>query len=113
MSFIKRRNDLVQDIVNEVEKYKSWNIQELDTWDAIHKTVNEVLQVHLTYSMMEYAEASVGLDQKNKDRIWIEVEVVWDKSRDTDAFVIFVMPDGTVKNSATLAADYDRAMGVV
>ena len=113
MSVIKRRNDLVQDIVNETEKYKSWNMLELDTWDAVHETVDEVLQVHLKYSMMEYAQASVGLDQTTKDRIWVEVEVTWDSARDADAFIIIIKSDGTFKNAASLATDYDRAMGVV
>ena len=113
MSIIKRRADLVQDIVNETSKYQSWDIQDLDTWDAVHETVDEVLQVHLKYSMMEYAQAAVGLDQTTKDRIWIEVEVTWDKSRDSDAFIIIIKSDGTFKDATSLADDYDRAMGIV
>jgi len=113
MSIIKRRADLVQDIVNETEKYKSWDILEMDTWDAVHETVDEVLQVHLKYSMMEYAQASVGLDQTTRDRIWIEVEVTWDKARDADSFIIIIKSDGTFKDPQALATDYDRAMGVV
>jgi len=62
---------------------------------------------------MEYAEAAVGLDQAHKDRIWIEVTVVWEQGRDADEFVIFLKPDGTFKDSKSLATDYDRAMGVV
>lgn len=113
MSVIKRRNDLVQDIVDQTEHFKSWNHLDLATWDAVHDKVNEILQVHLSYSMMESAEAMVGLDISNKDRIWIEIEVVWESGRDLDGFVIFLIPDGTYKDPATLAADYDRAMGVV
>ena len=113
MSVSQRRDNLVRDIVDETAQYRSWDVQDLATWDAVHHKVNEILQIHLAHSMMEYAQAEVGLDQKNRDRIWIEVEVTWEKGRDADGFVIFVKPDGTYKDPATLAADYDRAMGVV
>ena len=114
MSVLKRRNDLVQDLVNETEQYKSWDILELATWDAVHDKVNEVLQIHETYGMMDSADAMVGLDQAKQDRIWIEVDVVWEKGRDADNFVIFLIPDGHGNFSDwDLAEDYDRAMGVV
>ncbi len=113
MNVIKRKNTLVRDIVNETEQFKSWNHLDLATWDAVHNKVNEVIQAYLNSSMMEYAEAAVGLDQNNKDFIWIEIEVVWESGRDADNFIIFIRPDGTFKNLTSLAADYDRAMGIV
>lgn len=113
MSIIQQRNDLVEDIIDQTEQFKSWDHLDLATWDAVHDTVNQVLQVHLSSTTMISAEAMVGLDQKNKDRIWIEVEVVWEKGRDADGFVLFLMPDGTYKDPASVVADYDRAMGVV
>lgn len=113
MSIIQQRNDLVEDIIDETEQFKSWDHLDLATWDAVHDAVNRVLQLHLSATTMISAEAMVGLDQKNKDRIWIEVEVIWETGRDADGFVLFLRPDGTYKNPTTLAEDYDRAMGVV
>ena len=107
-SIIRRKADLVSDIVEKTKMYETWDHSQLDTWDAIQKDVDNILQVHNDMDMLEAAIAMVGLDQSTFDRTYIELEVQWDKDRDNDSFVIYVR-----STKQDLIEDYERAMGVV
>ena len=108
ISIIKRKADLVNDIIEKTKMYETWNHGELDTWDAIQNDVDNILQVHHDMDMLEAAIAMVGLDQDTFDRTYIELEVQWDKDRDNDSFVLYVK-----STKQDLVEDYERAMGVV
>ena len=108
ISIIKRKSDLVNDIIEKTKMYETWNHGELDTWDAIQNDVDNILQVHHDMDMLEAAIAMVGLDQDTFDRTYIELEVQWDKDRDNDSFVLYVK-----STKQDLVEDYERAMGVV
>jgi hypothetical protein len=108
MNHLQRKADLVKDIVEATTMYESWDHSELDTWDAIQSDVDNILQVHRDMMMLESAIAFVGLDQNTYDRTYIELEVQWDKGRDSDSFVLYVK-----SNKKDLVDDYERAMGVV
>ena len=112
-TWLKRKADLVQDIVDGTLIYRSWNHRELDTWDEIQGVVDNILEVHKDMMMLHKAVACVGLDQSTKDRTYIEVEVTWDKDRDDDAFILFVKSDGTHKTKQEHTDAYERAMGVL
>jgi len=108
MNHLQRKADLVKDIVEATTMYETWDHSELDTWDSIHEDVNNILQVHKDMMMLEAAVAFVGLDQDTFDRTYIELEVQWDKGRDSDSFVLYVK--STTQDKID---DYERAMGVV
>lgn len=108
MSIIRRKADLVNDIVEKTKMYETWDHSQLDTWDAIQSDVDNILLLHKNMDMLVAAIASVGLDQDTFDRTYIELEVQWDKDRDNDSFVLYVK-----STKQDLVEDYERAMGVV
>lgn len=112
MNFIARRADLVHDIVNLIEQYKSWNLLEIDTWNAIHEDTENVILAHEGMGMLVSGQAMVGLEQPGVPKVWIEIDVLWHVERDPDSFVLFVTPHGTEDPKGDIDA-YDRAMSVV
>ncbi len=111
-NFLSRRADLVHDIVDAVEQYKNWDLLQLDTWDKIHEDTDNVLLTHENMGMFVSAQASVGLVQPGKPKVFIEIDVLWHINHDPDTFTLFVTPTATQDPTGDIEA-YDRAMQVV
>ena len=110
-SIITRRADFVNDIVTAVEEFRSWNLLELDTWDAIHAAVDNVIMTHEGMDMFVCAQASVGLERPGIPKVFIEMDIMWAEDRDWDTFTLFVTPQPAVSEKDVDA--YERAMSIL
>lgn len=112
MNFISRRADLVHDIVTAIEHYRSWDLLDLDTWNAIHEDVDNVILTHEGIGMLVSGQAMVGLEQPGVPKVMIEIDVLWHVERDPDSFVLFVSPEPVSVKTEDVDA-YDRAMSIL